>query len=250
MFASQRIEPRLTGQCTFLVDLPKSMMEAAESTKELYHDGQPWHFIMGDDFVVISWTMSHRDVYHMQINDLSYGTGSRYGVNDAEQRQFVSSMEDLGALRQRLGDIGGAFGDILSRATKATKWLISKLPDLPSWSSNGGRIILLGDAAHAFAPFAGQGSCMAIEDAAVLADLLAEAGSDKWSPKALASLFEQVRKPRVSRMKTIVDANAARWMRDEEEVVHDELAVRAANEEWIENYDAVQEVRTPIPKDI
>jgi hypothetical protein len=40
-----------------------------------------------------------------------------------------------------------------------------------------GRIILIGDAAHASSPMMGQGGCMAMEDARVLADKLVKCGS-------------------------------------------------------------------------
>jgi 2-polyprenyl-6-methoxyphenol hydroxylase-like FAD-dependent oxidoreductase len=46
------------------------------------------------------------------------------------------------------------------------------LPE-PRWSA--GRVVLIGDAAHAMSPMMGQGGCMAIEDALVLADELRRA---------------------------------------------------------------------------
>jgi 2-polyprenyl-6-methoxyphenol hydroxylase-like FAD-dependent oxidoreductase len=49
---------------------------------------------------------------------------------------------------------------------------IYDLPPLPTYSS--GNVLLLGDAAHAATPNMGQGACQAIEDAAVLANLLKE----------------------------------------------------------------------------
>jgi FAD binding domain len=45
-------------------------------------------------------------------------------------------------------------------------------PRLPRWSSISGKIILMGDAAHAMPPFAGQGVSCAVEDAVVIALLL------------------------------------------------------------------------------
>jgi 2-polyprenyl-6-methoxyphenol hydroxylase-like FAD-dependent oxidoreductase len=42
--------------------------------------------------------------------------------------------------------------------------------ELDGWHK--GRVILIGDAAHASSPMMGQGGCMAIEDAVVLAELL------------------------------------------------------------------------------
>jgi 2-polyprenyl-6-methoxyphenol hydroxylase-like FAD-dependent oxidoreductase len=56
-----------------------------------------------------------------------------------------------------------------------------------------GRIILIGDAAHASSPMMGQGGCMAMEDAWVLAEKLVSCGS---LPEALVS-FVARRLPRV-----------------------------------------------------
>jgi salicylate hydroxylase len=47
------------------------------------------------------------------------------------------------------------------------KWAINARISLPGWN-RGGRITLLGDAAHAMTPFMGQGASSAIEDAVVL----------------------------------------------------------------------------------
>jgi salicylate hydroxylase len=56
------------------------------------------------------------------------------------------------------------------------------------WSA--GRIALLGDAAHAMAPFQAQGSAQAIEDAYVLAACLAE---DEGDPVAAVERYEAIR---------------------------------------------------------
>jgi 2-polyprenyl-6-methoxyphenol hydroxylase-like FAD-dependent oxidoreductase len=64
------------------------------------------------------------------------------------------------------------------------------LEPLPRWSD--GRVVLVGDAAHATTPGVGQGAAQAIEDAVVLADRLA--GSDDLTA-ALAE-YEAIRRPR------------------------------------------------------
>ncbi len=61
---------------------------------------------------------------------------------------------------------------------------------LPRWSE--GRVVLLGDAAHATTPGVGQGAAQALEDAVVLADALAQ-GSELRG--ALAA-YESIRRPR------------------------------------------------------
>lgn len=67
---------------------------------------------------------------------------------------------------------------------------IYDMPELPTWSA--GRVLLMGDAAHAVAPHSGQGAALAIEDGVVLAACLA-GGSDHVGAFAR---FEQLRRER------------------------------------------------------
>lgn len=67
------------------------------------------------------------------------------------------------------------------------------------WSR--GRLVLIGDAAHATGPVWAQGAAMALEDALVLADLLA-ARSD-WS--TVGAEFERLRRPRVRHLQAATD---------------------------------------------
>jgi 2-polyprenyl-6-methoxyphenol hydroxylase-like FAD-dependent oxidoreductase len=67
-------------------------------------------------------------------------------------------------VRQYLAAVPGD-GDI---HCSSVEWL----PEV-TWSA--GRVVLIGDAGHAMSPMMGQGGCMAIEDALVLADELRRA---------------------------------------------------------------------------
>ncbi len=68
---------------------------------------------------------------------------------------------------------------------------------LPSFVQ--GRVALLGDAAHAVTPDIGQGACLAIEDAAVLAMIM---GGELDIRSALPS-YDRARRPRTERMARI-----------------------------------------------
>ncbi len=77
------------------------------------------------------------------------------------------------------------------------------------------RTVLIGDAAHATAPVWAQGAALAIEDALVLADLLATDGD--WA--AVGVEYERRRRPRVSHVQTMTDrasriAGLPGWLRD------------------------------------
>ena len=56
------------------------------------------------------------------------------------------------------------------------------------WVSRGGRAVLLGDAAHAMAPFLGQGANQAIQDGYCLADRLAAARAGGLAARVMGPL--------------------------------------------------------------
>ncbi len=81
---------------------------------------------------------------------------------------------------------------------------IFDMPQLPVWSS--GRVVLLGDAAHAIGPHAGQGASMAMEDAVVLSACLA----DTLDYGAAFARYEALRRPRIARVVKLTRQNASR----------------------------------------
>jgi FAD-dependent urate hydroxylase len=68
------------------------------------------------------------------------------------------------------------------------------VPKLRAW--HNGRMVIVGDAAHAPTPTSGQGASLAIEDAVVLAKCL----RDLPDPVTAADRFESARRPRVERI--------------------------------------------------
>ncbi len=81
-------------------------------------------------------------------------------------------------------------------------WALFDRKPLPRWSD--GPVALLGDACHPMPPFMAQGAAMAFEDAYVLAKCV-EAGAD--APSAVRR-YEDIRKPRASKMQARARANA------------------------------------------
>lgn len=71
---------------------------------------------------------------------------------------------------------------------------IHTIPHLPAW--HDGRMIVIGDAAHAPSPTSGQGASLSIEDAVMLARCL----RDQPSPQAAFTQFEAARRPRAERI--------------------------------------------------
>lgn len=99
------------------------------------------------------------------------------------------------ALWRRIGNWARPVQAMLGAARDWQAWPISTVDPGGPWTD--GRVALLGDAAHAMAPFIAQGGAMAIEDAAVLAHHLAAARHD---PAAALAAYEAERRPRVRRV--------------------------------------------------
>jgi 2-polyprenyl-6-methoxyphenol hydroxylase-like FAD-dependent oxidoreductase len=137
----------------------------------------------------------------------SWGVGERFGLVDIGRGRtywFATKNAPEGEPDERGGKkseivrrFSGWHEPIAAVAEAAAESAILRndvyyLEPLPRWSD--GRVVLVGDAAHATTPGVGQGAAQAIEDAVVLADRLAR-GDDLGA--ALAG-YEAVRRPRAN----------------------------------------------------
>lgn len=91
--------------------------------------------------------------------------------------------------------------DLIAGAPAPTPWPLLATPASRPFVHGDRRIVLLGDAAHAMAPYAAQGAGMAMEDAAVLAAALAGGGD----LRAAAARYEAERRPRIGQVRKRVE---------------------------------------------
>jgi len=107
---------------------------------------------------------------------------------------------------------------ILKSAPELLRGPVFDVPILPAWSK--GRVLLIGDAAHATSPHAGLGASLALEDAMLLAKLMRRS---HFNHDEVFAQFEQGRRQRVERVitesrrrgekKRVLTPTAA-WIRD------------------------------------
>lgn len=95
-------------------------------------------------------------------------------------------------------------GRILERlgSEQIIRWPVYQVPPLPTWSD--GRVVLIGDAAHAASPTMGQGAGMALEDGYLLAEHL------KDESIAVSERLKAFERARRERTEMIVRESAAR----------------------------------------
>jgi 2-polyprenyl-6-methoxyphenol hydroxylase-like FAD-dependent oxidoreductase len=111
-----------------------------------------------------------------------------------EELQQTSTDALRRELLARFGDYFAPVPRFIEESESILQLNIFDIQSLPSW--HAGRVLVLGDAAHAVSPSAGQGASLALEDAMLLARLLRDA--DDYA--AAFRAFEAERKPRVQRI--------------------------------------------------
>jgi len=122
------------------------------------------------------------------------GGGRTYGFAYVVQPRFRDPLEGrLDRLRDRFAKFGSRVQEYLGSLERDDQVICSAMEwmEIEQWYI--GRVVLVGDAAHASSPMMGQGGCMAMEDACVLAE---ELHASTTVESALARYVNR-RKPRV-----------------------------------------------------
>ena len=157
-----------------------------------------WRFVLentlGIERVAEMWGRGRR------FGIVPMGRGGLYCFTTLDAPSDHPPLQSIGPneLRALYRGFSGDVPAILEALSPETPLLHNDLSDVLAPRFASGRVVLLGDAAHATTPNMGQGAAMAIEDAAVLDELLAR--DDLEVPRTLEE-YERRRRPRVSRIR-------------------------------------------------
>lgn len=125
---------------------------------------------------------------------VTMGDGHTYSFAISIEPAFHDPVAGrLERLRARFAGFGPRVQDYLAALERDDQVICSAMEWVPLDQVYRGRVVLVGDAAHASSPMLGQGGCMAMEDACVLAE---ELRSGATTEAALAG-FARRRKPRL-----------------------------------------------------
>lgn len=123
---------------------------------------------------------------------------------EPDRKQLAAIPDE--AWRTRLLDLHrddhASIAEIIRSTEEIGKWPNYEMPPLPTWHK--GPVCLIGDAAHAMSPSAGQGAAMALEDAMVLAMCLRDVSDTRGAFEA----FERLRRNRVEKIATDARRNS------------------------------------------
>ena len=138
-----------------------------------------------------------------------------------------------------------AVTEMIAATEHRLRWGLFVAPYLLKWHRNGA--VLLGDSAHAMLPHHGQGANTTIEDAIVLAELLA-APSDAGL-EALLQRYQELRRARTRKIQSSAwRTNALLHLDDDDPTLAArDLRLAAFPERfgWIHDFDAVRSVNGP-----
>lgn len=197
-------EPQYTGQ---------SALGAVVAANTVHHDsvnnleGLNAALTAKGLFAVIPCSASRSELlwFFSKAAPIPESGDSRDGWEVKRKEEVANYKDELrGIISEGKGDFVGLLRAILD-ATKAVNFYpIFKLNEGVRWHK--GRCLLLGDAAHAMSPSAGQGTSMAIEDAFMLSRLL----ENPDTPLSSAfKAFDALRRPRVEELGRIALRNTS-----------------------------------------
>lgn len=166
--------PRVTGHLAFRAMLHQSELPAPLRTQVV----TAW---MGPDFHAVHYPV--RSGEWLNVVCIVHGKVS----GDPQSWDHSANAHEL---RSRMALARGTLRDLIYAIDHWRLWPLSDRPPMTGAAQQAkGRIALVGDAAHPMRPYLAQGAGMAIEDAAALAQCLAE--SPDQVPQALTRYANQ-----------------------------------------------------------
>ncbi|MEU4292776.1 FAD-dependent monooxygenase [Kribbella sp. NPDC026596] len=137
-----------------------------------------------------------------------------YLVEAAQNRSTLAPQQSLEVMRELAAAYHGPWDEIRKSMTDATRvnytWFEAHFLEAP-W--NRGRVVLIGDAAHTCPPTIAQGAAQALEDAAVLYDVLTRADA------LTEEMWSEFHARRVERARAVVEASLqlGQWLLNHEQ---------------------------------
>lgn len=188
-----------TGQAAYRIMIPREKMLQDPELAELINSNQVTRWI-GEKRHWIAYPVAGKTIYNLS----STQPDTHFAAAPSETYTTRGSKEDM-------LDVYSDFCPLVKRMLdmvpdgEVCEWKLRLHKPLPTWSF--GTIALIGDACHPTLPHLNQGAALAIEDAAVLAEVLAKTpDTTQGSISKCLRVYELLRKERTI---TLVDLAAA-----------------------------------------
>lgn len=187
-----------TGQSAYRVLLPREKMQSDAEMMALLDGNQVTRWI-GEKRHWIAYPIASRTIYNLSSiqPDVNFASApSATYTTKGSKSAMLKVFSDFCPIVQRMLDLVPD-GDVC-------EWKLRAHKPLPTWVQ--GCVALIGDACHPTLPHLNQGAGMAVEDAAVIAEVLARA--PHTSPETISKCLQVYELLRKDRTTTLVELAA------------------------------------------
>ncbi|KAK8151552.1 hypothetical protein BC567DRAFT_268172 [Phyllosticta citribraziliensis] len=188
--------PFSAGKCCYRWLVPTDIVKADPGTRPLVERPGLFVDIEGDDKRIVIYPCGNNTITNclafVSMEDM--WDPEKPGAPKTAKEAMIAAYSNLSDGFRRLLEIApdGSESD-----SGVKPWPLLDMASLPTWVN--GRAALLGDAAHPFLPYLGQGGAIAVEDAVSLGVLL-PLGTAASDIPARLQLYQQCRKERAERV--------------------------------------------------
>ncbi|KAK2684867.1 hypothetical protein QWA68_016252 [Fusarium oxysporum] len=195
MYPDRDVEPAPTRECIFQSHVPLHILHTDDRVAP-YLEPNTAHDTLGPGKFSICRATADGNLAMASIV-VDYGPPPAQG--DINNSWTTPGNPD--ELRDLLKDFPVPQRAYLEHVNKCTKWRIAIAAEIPKWIGKSGRLILVGDAAHAMVPHAAQALSQGIESIVALAQILRWARPERngMDLPQLLECFETLRRPRVDK---------------------------------------------------
>ncbi|KAI5868523.1 FAD/NAD(P)-binding domain-containing protein [Durotheca rogersii] len=221
-----------TGQAAYRIMLPRSQMENDPELLELLDADVALRWI-GEKRHIVAYPISGKTIYNLSTcqPDVNFAaaTNATYTTRGSKPAMLKVYADFCPVVQKMLN---------LVPEGEVCEWRLRSHKPLPTWVH--GAVALVGDACHPTLPHLSQGAAMAIEDAAVLAEVVSRApdgGADRAALSRAIKTYELLRKERTTLLVDLA-ASSARTLH---------LGEGKAREERDRQFAAAKQKGAPIP---
>ncbi|KAK1960806.1 FAD binding domain-containing protein [Colletotrichum sublineola] len=199
LLSSNRVaSPIYTGFAVYRATLDVSKMRKIPEIAWIL-DKPGVHLWIGEDRHVMTYTIAAGQSFNMVLSHRDH--------RDPLTWQTKTQTEILREMRAEFQGWDPQLTKIIDLIDSTIKWPLMAGTPLENWVAASGRLLILGDAAHAMLPYMSQGAAMAVEDGAALAMALRSISS-REQVRLVLEVFQKERKTRTSMMQEASMVNA------------------------------------------
>mgnify|MGYP001060713496 CR=1 FL=1 len=138
------IEPTDSPNCAYRATVPAELMNSDEEVKHLMTDinSNCW---IGPQRHLMAYPLRKGTMYNLVMSHPGQAATGKW-----------NEPGDLNEMKDHYGDFDPVITKVLSKVKGCLKWRLADLPPLTNWVSKNGKVVLIGDAAHATLPYLAQ----------------------------------------------------------------------------------------------